>query len=379
MNLLRERRHQSGDPDRAQVEHHARGVAAADAHGDRLVGDRRRRRAAGSEPAPPGLHRVGALGPVGRVAGALLERLHQAEQPAFLLVPALDRVPEPALAILPRLRVGGVRAAVHPRAVALERHDRPDRAGEHLTVVGDHHDRLLGRLHPALERQLGRHVEEVVGLVEQQHLGVGGEQHVEHELLALTARQRPRRPIGDLGKRGVDDAPARRVPLALELVAAERRPVGDRLAELHPRRRIPGLELGLEREHALAGLAHGPWRHRQQQRADRLVAVAHADVLRHVAEPPADRVLALVGRQLARRGSSAACSCRPRSSRRAPRAVPVRPGTTPPRTGGHRPDGRTPDSRPPHAPSPHVRTAPVGATVSGSVPRPRACGPGSRR
>ena len=45
--------------------------------------------------------------------------------------------------------------------------------------------------------------------------------------------------------------------------------------------------------------AHGPWRQRQQERSDRLVAVAHADVLRHVAQQPTDCVLALIGRQLA--------------------------------------------------------------------------------
>ena len=103
VNLLRERRHESGDPDRAQVKHETRRVAATDTHGDRLVCDRRRRRAAGSEPAPPRFHRVGPLGPVRGIASALLERLHQPEQPPFLLVPALHRVPEPPLAILPGL------------------------------------------------------------------------------------------------------------------------------------------------------------------------------------------------------------------------------------------------------------------------------------
>ena len=246
---------------------------------------------------------------------------------------------------------------MHPRAVALQGHDRPHRAGEDLTVVRDHQDRLLGRPHASLERQLRRHVEEVVGLVEQQDVGIGGEQHVEHELLALAAGKRPRRPIGDLGKRGADDAPARRVPLALELVAAERRPVGDRLSRASfPRTDRPASSSGLEGQHALAGLPDRARRQRQQERSDRPVAVAHADVLRHVAEQPADRVLALVGRQLADEDPSAACSCRPRSSRRDPRAAPVRLGTRRPRTGGRRPDGRRPGSIPRHAPPPHVPT-----------------------
>jgi hypothetical protein len=108
VNLLGERGHQSGDPERAQVEHHAGRVTAPDPHGDRLVCDRRRRRPAGAESAPPRLHGVGAFGPVGGVASALLERLHQAEQPPFLLVPELDGVPEPTLAVLPCLGVRGV-------------------------------------------------------------------------------------------------------------------------------------------------------------------------------------------------------------------------------------------------------------------------------
>ena len=128
---------------------------------------------------------------------------------------------------------------MYPGAVAFQGHDRPHRAGEHLAVVRDHQDRLLGRPHTALECQLGRYIEEVVGLVEQQNLGVGGEQHVEHELLALAAGKRPRWPIGNLGKRGVHDPAARGVPLALEFIAAERGPVGDRLSELHSRQRSP--------------------------------------------------------------------------------------------------------------------------------------------
>jgi hypothetical protein len=87
---------------------------------------------------------------------------------------------------------------VHPGAVALQGDDRAHGAGQDFPVVRDHHDRLLGGLDAALEGELGRYVEETVGLVEQEDLGVRGEQHVEYDPFALTAGQRPRRPIGNL-------------------------------------------------------------------------------------------------------------------------------------------------------------------------------------
>ena len=106
------------------------------------------------------------------VAGALLERAGQLMEPPFLLVPPLDGVAETALAVLPGLGIGRVGLAVDPGAVALERDDRIDRRRQYLTIVRDHQDRLAGATDPALERELGGYVEEVVGLVEQQHLGV---------------------------------------------------------------------------------------------------------------------------------------------------------------------------------------------------------------
>ena len=121
---------------------------------------------------------------------------------------------------------------MHPGAVALERDDLLDRAREHLAVVGDHQHRLAGNGDLALERALGGDVEEVVGLVEQQDLGVGGEQRIEHEALALATGQGVRRAVRDLGERAADDLARRAVPLGLELVAAELRPLPDRRPEL---------------------------------------------------------------------------------------------------------------------------------------------------
>ena len=353
----------SGDLERAHVEHDPCRVTAADAHGDGLVGDGRRRRTGGAEPVPARLHRVGALGPVRGVAGALLERLHEPEQPALLLVPALDRVAESPLTVLARLGVGGVGLAVHPGAVALEGHDRAEGGGQDGAVVGDHHDRLLGRADPLLELQLGRDVEEVVGLVEQQHVGVGGEQHVEDELLALAARQRAGGPLGDLVEGGAHDAPARRVPVALQLIAAERRPVRDRLTELDPRRRVAGRELGLERQHALARLADRERRQREQQLADGALVIAHADVLGHVADGPADRVLALVGRELAGQDLQQRALAHAVAADQARRAGRARPGRRRRRTAGLRPDVHKRAPTPPRAPRAYVGSSEGGELV----------------
>jgi hypothetical protein len=144
---------------------------------------------------------------------------------------------------------------VDPGAVAFERHDRVDRGAEHLAIVGDHQDRLARAADAALERQLGRHVEEVVRLVEQEHVSVGAEQQLEHEPLALAAGQRPGRAVGQLRERGADDLAAAGIPLSLQLVAPERGVVGDHRPEPHPGVVIAGRERGLQRDHRLAGLA----------------------------------------------------------------------------------------------------------------------------
>ena len=53
--------------------------------------------------------------------------------------------------------------------------------------MGDVEHRLPGRPEPFLEPLLPRHIEVVVRLVEQQHLGRGGEESVEDEAFLLAA------------------------------------------------------------------------------------------------------------------------------------------------------------------------------------------------
>jgi hypothetical protein len=56
---------------------------------------------------------------------------------------------------------------------------------------------VFGRLaDPLLEPELAGHVEEVVGLVEQQHLVRPAQQRLQHQPLLLPAGQRARAPLG---------------------------------------------------------------------------------------------------------------------------------------------------------------------------------------
>ena len=172
VDLLLEREHEPVDADGAQVDDDAGGLRAAQPDGDLLLGHRGRRRAGVDEAAPARLGRVGAL----RVAvvhrGALLHDLVEPEQAPLLALPLLQPVAEQLLAAGPRLGIGAVGAAVHPAAAALQREDPGGRRAEQVAVVGDEQDRLPRGGDPRLEVELGGDVEEVVGLVEQQHLRV---------------------------------------------------------------------------------------------------------------------------------------------------------------------------------------------------------------
>ena len=183
-----------------------------------------------------------------------------------------------------RLLVAGVRLAVHPGAVSLERDHHVRRSAEQLAVMADDQNRLARAPDRALERALRRNVEEVVGLVEEQDLRIALEQRGEHQLLALAARQRTRRPVADLGQSVQTDPAARRVPATLELIAAQLRPVADRFADLETGRVIPGRRRALCVEQPPAGRAQSCRRGRQQQLAN---GPALSAVLRHVRHPPA--------------------------------------------------------------------------------------------
>ena len=71
---------------------------------------------------------------------------------------------------------GGERGAVRPRGLPFERDDLVGHAREERAVVADEQDRLRTGAQRVFEPLLARDVEVVVGLVEQEHVGVGPEQ-----------------------------------------------------------------------------------------------------------------------------------------------------------------------------------------------------------
>ena len=157
----------------------------------------------------------------------------------------------------------------------------------------------------------GGHVEVVVGLVEQQHVGAAGEQHVEHEPLAFAAAQLADRARGEVVDRGLDAALGGGLPSPLELVAAEVAPVaeplgvGDAVVGAGEHRRLGD-------DHRPPGVAQRRRGDLDQHLAQRRVGARHADVLGHAQHRAADRERALVGFELAGRGSAGSCSCRRR-------------------------------------------------------------------
>ena len=286
VDLLLERDDEPVDADAAQVHDDPRRLGAGHPHDDLLLGRRRRRRAGLDEPLPARLGRVGALGVAVVHRGPLLHDLVEPEQAPLLALPLLEPVAEQLLAAGPRLGIGAVGAAVHPAAAALEREDPRGRRAEQVAVVGDEQHGLLRGGDARLERELRRHVEEVVGLVEEQDLRVAREEHLEHEPLALPAGELGGAPRTDVVEARADDRAAGGVPLALELVAAELRPVRDRLAQAHAGvGRVPArVEVALGGEHLLPRRAQPRGRELEEHLPHRALVRADADVLRHVGE-----------------------------------------------------------------------------------------------
>ena len=212
VHLVGERQEQVGDREVDQLDDAAGRVAAAQPDPDRLVAHRRRRRTGGDELVPPRLGGVGAAGVAVVLGRPLLHDLHVPVQAPLLVLPALEGVAELLLAASPGLGERGVGAAVHPGAGALDGDHLGRRPAEQRAVVADHQDRDLAGGEALLQPPAGRDVEVVVGLVEQQHVGLGRQQDVEQQPLALAAGEvadAPRRHVLD---RRLDRPPDRRRP-----------------------------------------------------------------------------------------------------------------------------------------------------------------------
>ena len=173
------------------------------------------------------------------------------------------------------------------------------RRGQQLTVVADEQDRLARRPQLALQPPLGRDVEEVVGLVEQEDVVVAAQQDLERHALLLAAGERAQRPGGDLVEAQPDGARDALVPVLLGAVPTVVAPVGQR----------PGVGHRVVDRPLLGGrqaLGRGPHARRGQRdeevtngRRSVLVAVGRPDQLAHHAEVAVDRQRARRGRQLA--------------------------------------------------------------------------------
>jgi hypothetical protein len=170
-----------------QAERDPAAVGALESHLDVALGRGRGRGPDLDEPLPAVLRGVGLRGVLVADRRPYLEILVELEEPALLVLPAPEGVTERAVAGPSGLVVGGPAPRVGPGAEPLEGHHRVGDRSEELTVVADQQDRLRRRSQPLLEPALRGDVEEVVGLVEEEDLGVTDQQRLEDEALALPA------------------------------------------------------------------------------------------------------------------------------------------------------------------------------------------------
>ena len=172
------------------------------------------------------------------------------------------------------------------------------RVGQQLTVVADEQDRLLRAADPALQPDLPGHVEEVVRLVEEEHLVGTREEVLQHQPLLLATAERLEVAVLRL----VETDPQRRgaagVPDDLDLVAPGVGELGERRGVRHLGGLVVGLhQRQLEPVHLGSSGPHTGRRDGQQQlRHRRRVATDH---LAHHPEPTRPGHRALVRHQLA--------------------------------------------------------------------------------
>jgi hypothetical protein len=189
---------------------------------------------------------------------------------------------------------------VLPGGAQFDGHDPGRRVVEQLAVVADHQDRLRALVDPPLEPLLARHVEEVVRLVEQQHLVRTCQQVLEHEPLLLAAGQCRQVAVLRLVVADPERRRAAHVPGDLDVVAT-------RVGVVRQRRGIAhlGLLVVAVHQHQLEALHLGRCRadprrgHGEQEVGDILRDTWCRDHLPHHAEAPAARDRARVRHEVA--------------------------------------------------------------------------------
>ena len=343
-----ERLHQPGELEVLADDRALAGAAALEAHLHLLLARLLDRRTGLLELPQPRLRGLVARGHAVVVRSLLLVHEHERLELGVLLVPAAAHLLEPGEPVLARLVVRREAARVGPHQVArgaeLDGDDPRRGVVEQLAVVADVEDRLVGLPDPALEPDLAGHVEEVVGLVEQQHLVGAGQEVLQHQPLLLAAGQRLQRrgtSRGRTARRALDRAD---VPRDLDVVAAGVGVLGQRGGVPHLGRLVVGLH---QRPLAPVDLGRDAVRTRAGETESRRsatvgsVAEPDADHLAHDAEAPGAGHGAGVRRQLAGDDPAAASSCRRRSRRPARPSRPHRRGTTRRRAARGRPAART--------------------------------------
>ena len=310
------------------------GAAALEPHLHLLLARLLGRRAGLLELAQPGLRRAVLRGHAVVVLRLDPVAEHQRLELRVLLVPAAAQLLEAQEPVLARLVVRREAARVGPHQVAGRTELDGDHAGrgvvEQLAVVADEQDRLVGLLDPPLEPDLAGHVEEVVRLVEQQHLVRPGQQVLQHQPLLLAAGERAQLAVLGAVVGHAEALDGADVPGDLELVAARVGVLGQRVGVGELGLLVVGLH---QRPLAPVDLGRGgadPGRaHREQQVGDgRLGAEPGADHLPHHPEPAGAGDRAGVRRELAGDDLAAAWSCRRRWRRPARPWRPRPPGTT---------------------------------------------------
>ena len=131
------------------------------------------------------------------------------------------------------LVIAGETAAVCPGTAGFDGDDLRRGRGEQFAVVADEEHRLSTGAQLGLQPSLAGHVEEVVGLVEQQHVIVAAQQRLERQPLLFTAAEGAERTTFELGKWFADRLGATRIPEDLGVVSAGVPPLCQRRRVAH--------------------------------------------------------------------------------------------------------------------------------------------------
>ena len=160
-------------------------------------------------------------------------------------------------------------------------------------------------------QRAGRHVEVVVGLVEQQHVGAAAEQHVEHESLAFATAQLADRAGGEVVDRASSRCAARRPPTRPPARTRRGRPSRAAARRMPRRRRARRASPSRPRRAPARRRADAAGRHRSASRA----ASCRGSTSRRPGSfaTPCRRSRTTPRRARARRtGCAGSCSCRRR-------------------------------------------------------------------